>query len=96
MIKSVGTTDFTAIGADANTVGQLFVATAAGSGNGTAAAPVAYAQVTRTTLYRCITAHTILQVDSADDLILPTNISYWEFGDVCERRVKLLCNSLRT
>ena len=87
MIKSVGTTDFTAIGADANTVGQLFVATAAGSGNGTAAAPVAYAQVTRTTLYRCITAHTILQVDSADDLILPTNISYWEFGDVCGKRL---------
>ena len=87
MIKSVGTTDFTAIGADANTVGQLFVATAAGSGNGTAAAPVAYAQVTRTTLYRCITAHTILQVDGADDLILPTNISYWEFGDVCGKRL---------
>ena len=87
MIKSVGTTDFTAIGADANTVGQLFVATAAGSGNGTAAASVAYAQVTRTTLYRCITAHTILQVDSADDLILPTNISYWEFGDVCGKRL---------
>ena len=35
-IVSVGTTDFTAIGADANTVGEVFVATGAGSGTGTA------------------------------------------------------------
>lgn len=35
-IKTVGTTDFTAIGASANTVGQVFVATGVGSGTGDA------------------------------------------------------------
>ena len=35
-IVSVGTTDFTAIGASANTVGTVFTATGAGSGTGTA------------------------------------------------------------
>ena len=35
-IASIGTTDFTAIGASANTVGILFTATGAGSGSGTA------------------------------------------------------------
>jgi len=35
-IKTVGTTDFTLIGATANTVGIIFVATGAGSGTGTA------------------------------------------------------------
>ena len=35
-IQSVGTTDFTAIGASANTVGLTFTATGAGTGTGTA------------------------------------------------------------
>lgn len=35
-IVTVGTTDFTAIGANSNTVGEVFFATAAGSGTGTA------------------------------------------------------------
>jgi len=35
-IQSIGTTDFTAIGASANTVGVVFTATGAGSGTGTA------------------------------------------------------------
>lgn len=35
-IKTVGTTDFTAIGASANTVGQVFLATGVGSGTGDA------------------------------------------------------------
>lgn len=39
-ILSVGTTDFTAIGASANTVGVVFTATGAGSGTGTATASV--------------------------------------------------------
>jgi hypothetical protein len=34
-ILSIGSTDFTAIGATSNTVGELFVATAAGTGSGT-------------------------------------------------------------
>jgi hypothetical protein len=36
MIKTVGDTDFTAIGADSNTVGLVFQATGSGSGSGTA------------------------------------------------------------
>lgn len=43
-IASVGTTDFTAIGASANTVGVVFQATAAGTGSGTAA-PTNYYQL---------------------------------------------------
>lgn len=39
-ILSVGTTDFTLIGASANTVGVVFTATGAGSGTGTATASV--------------------------------------------------------
>jgi len=39
-ILSVGTTDFTAIGASSNTVGVTFIATGIGSGTGTALAPV--------------------------------------------------------
>ena len=35
-ITSVGTTDFTAVGATSNTVGVYFVATGAGSGSGSA------------------------------------------------------------
>ncbi len=36
IILSVGTTDFTAVGAASNTVGEVFTATGVGSGNGTA------------------------------------------------------------
>jgi surface protein len=36
VIETVGTTNFTAIGAEANTVGTVFTATGAGSGDGTA------------------------------------------------------------
>ncbi|HEX9979606.1 MAG TPA: GEVED domain-containing protein [Flavobacterium sp.] len=43
VITSVGTTNFTLIGAAANTVGTTFVATAAGTGTGTAAMPNATA-----------------------------------------------------
>lgn len=41
-IESVGTTDFTLIGATQNSVGQYFVATAAGSGTGTARPALGY------------------------------------------------------
>jgi|TARA_R110000851_G_scaffold170517_5_gene316851 lambda family phage minor tail protein L len=47
-----------------------------------------YIQATRLTLYRCLTAHSIATSDSADDIIKPTNISYWEFGDVCGKRLE--------
>jgi len=48
---------------------------------------IGYIQVCRKTLYKCITAHSITTSDSIDDLIKPTNISYWEFGDVCGKRL---------
>ena len=46
-----------------------------------------YLQATRVTLYKCITAHAVATSDDADDIIRPTNISYWEFGDVCGKRL---------
>lgn len=46
-----------------------------------------YLQLTRVTLYKCITAHSIATGDDADEIIKPTNISYWEFGDVCGKRL---------
>jgi len=46
-----------------------------------------FLQLTRVTLYKCITAHNIATGDGVDDIIKPTNISYWEFGDVCGKRL---------
>lgn len=46
-----------------------------------------FLQLTRVTLYKCITAHSIAVSDSADDIVKPTNVSYWEFGDVCGKRL---------
>ena len=46
-----------------------------------------YIQGCRPTLYKCITAHSITTGDSIDDLVKPTNVSYWEFGDVCGKRL---------
>jgi len=46
-----------------------------------------FLQATRVTLYKCITAHQLATGDAADDIIRPTNISYWEFGDVCGKRL---------
>jgi lambda family phage minor tail protein L len=46
-----------------------------------------YIQACRNTLYKCKVAHTILSTDSIDDLVKPTNISYWDFGDICGKRL---------
>lgn len=46
-----------------------------------------FLQATRVTLYKCKTAHSIAVGDSGDDIIRPTNISFWEFGDVCGKRL---------
>ena len=48
---------------------------------------IGYIQVCRSTLYKCVTAHSITTGDSIDDLVKPTNVSYWEFGDVCGKRL---------
>jgi len=49
---------------------------------------VGYLQATRVMLYKCITAHSVAASDDADDIIRPTNVSYWEFGDVCGKRLQ--------
>ena len=51
-----------------------------------------FLQATRVTLYKCKTAHSIAVNDSGDDIIRPTNISYWEFGDVCGKRLTSVQN----
>lgn len=52
-IKTVGTTDFTSIGASSNTVGEVFIATGAGSGTGSA-----YRSEPRYTMNGVLTANT--------------------------------------
>jgi hypothetical protein len=47
-IATVGDTDFTAIGSSANTVGEYFVATGAGTGTGTARPALGYVPYTET------------------------------------------------
>ena len=47
-----------------------------------------FAQATRRTLYRCKVAHNLTTADALDDIVRPTNISYWEFGDVCGKRLE--------
>jgi hypothetical protein len=47
-IATVGNTDFTAIGSSANTVGEYFVATGAGTGTGTARPALGYVPYTET------------------------------------------------
>ncbi len=46
-----------------------------------------YIQACRNTLYKCSRAHTITSGDTIDELVKPTNISYWEFGDICGKRL---------
>jgi phage-related protein len=46
-----------------------------------------YIQGCRNTLYKCIRAHTIMSGNAIDELVKPTNISYWEFGDICGKRL---------
>ena len=55
--------------------------------DGDTVSTMGYVQATRLTLYKCITAHTLATSDAAEDIIKPTNISYWEFGDVCGKRL---------
>jgi len=46
-----------------------------------------FIQGCRNTLYKCKVAHTILIADAIDDLVKPVNISYWDFGDICGKRL---------
>ena len=54
---------------------------------GDASASIGYVQACRPTLYKCTVAHGIATGDASDDLIKPTNISYWEIGDICGKRL---------
>ena len=44
-------------------------------------------QNTRSTLYKCVVAHGIDTDDTEANIIKPTNISYWTFGDICGKRM---------
>lgn len=55
--------------------------------DGDTVSTMGYVQATRVTLYKCIVAHELATGDTADDIVKPTNISYWEFGDVCGKRL---------
>ena len=55
--------------------------------DGDTVSTMGYVQATRLTLYKCKVAHTLSTSDSADDIVKPTNISYWEFGDICGKRL---------
>ena len=55
--------------------------------DGDSVSTMGYVQATRLTLYKCKVAHTLSTSDSADDIVKPTNISFWEFGDVCGKRL---------
>ncbi len=46
-----------------------------------------YMQNTRSTLYKCVVAHAIATTDTEVNIIKPTNISYWTFGDICGKRL---------
>jgi len=58
-IKSVGSTNFTAIGASSNTVGVTFVATGVGSGSGVATAAATYKSITAPTNYTAYSINTL-------------------------------------
>lgn len=66
--------------------GSTIIVETDSSATGTLSIP-GYVQACRNTLYKCKVAHTILIADAIDDLIKPTNISYWEFGDICGKRL---------
>lgn len=85
------TQDYKAVPLDvSSTTSTTIVVNAPVSSNytlGGSSATIGYLNLCRVTLYRCITAHTVSSTDSADDIIKPTNISYWELGDVCGKRL---------
>ena len=71
-IKTVGTTDFMAIGASANTVGTVFTATAVGTGTGTAtiAATISESAVSNTALVTTLQANATI---TAANIIVTSN-----------------------
>ncbi len=57
------------------------------SADGDTASTIGYVQATRVTLYKCKVAHELAATDTADEIVRPTNVSFWEFGDVCGKRL---------
>lgn len=74
VIKTVGTTDFTAIGADSNTVGEIFTATGAGSGTGDA---YTYSASASFTSVQNSTRNLIVLVRDGGDTPIKQYISVW-------------------
>lgn len=64
-IRTIGTTDFTLIGASSNTVGEKFVATGVGTGTGTAKQVASYATVIE--FHRWLQDFADQEVSSGDD-----------------------------
>ena len=74
-IVSVGTTDFTAIGASANTVGVVFTSTGAGSGTGTAS-PTLFYDTTSNSTTIVVYVNGVKQVyGSSNDFVATTGTS---------------------
>ena len=71
IIQTVGTTDFTLIGAAANTIGVGFTATGAGSGDGTASLVGSQAEVLR--IYSAITSASVRQSLEFNDSVISFN-----------------------
>lgn len=81
-IESVGTTNFTAIGASSNTVGTYFVATGVGSGTGTAK------QTTSGSSVPCVSLYNVNIMGSA----LANYATYGFFFRNCRNSVVNACN----
>ena len=71
IIQTVGTTDFTLIGAAANTIGVGFTATGEGSGDGTASLVGSQAEVLR--IYSAITSASVRQSLEFNDSVISFN-----------------------
>jgi len=88
-IESIGTTDFTLIGATTNSVGQYFVASAAGSGDGTARPALSYVPYAETGKS---TIDTFLRIQK-DQPYLSASVQDYEFT-VDSQGATIVCGNL--
>lgn len=88
-IESIGSTDFTVIGATENSVGQYFVATSAGSGDGTARPALSYVPYAETGKG---TIDTFLRIQK-DQPYLSASVQDYEFM-VTGQGATIVCGNL--
>lgn len=88
LTKNMGNYDFKNVPLKVTSVLGTDVTVAAPSASGAYTTNSGFIQNTRNTLYRCKTAHSISTSDSKEDIIRPNNITYWELGDVCGKRLQ--------